>query len=178
MRRRFSRLSLLGFFGGRGSHRLIRSYFLVSLFLVGGGLITSGLLEIYFLYFDNREQISQFQGEVAAGVAFKIEQFVQEIEKTMRGATKSREVVLKGISPEYEFELQKLLLLAPPITETVAMGESGVARTQVSRLRTILPGNRRNLLSTESFQQVIQGKSYFSPVYFSLTIIVIINTFN
>ena len=116
MRGYFSRISLLGFFGGRGSHRLIRGYFLVSLCLVGGGLITSGLLEIYFLYFDSREQISQFRGEVAAGATFKIEQFVQEIEKVMRGATKSREIVLKGISPEYEFELRKLLLIAPPIT--------------------------------------------------------------
>jgi len=152
---------LFGFFGGRGSHRLIRGYFLVSLFLVGGGLITSGLLEIYFLYFDSREQISQFRGEVATGAAFKIEQFVQEIEKMMRGATKSREVVLKGISPEYEFEMRKLLMIAPPITEAVAMDETGVSRTQVSRLRTILPGNRHNLLSTESFRQVMQGKSYF-----------------
>jgi hypothetical protein len=73
---RFSGFPLLGFFTGHGGRRLVRDYFLVSLFLVGGGLVTSGLLEIYFRYFESREQISQLRGEVAAGAAFKIEQFV------------------------------------------------------------------------------------------------------
>ena len=102
--------------------KAIGRIFEIPLRRVFGVLLISGLLEIYFLYFDNREQISQLQKEIATGAAFKIEQFIQEIEKTMRGATKSREVVLKGISPEYKFELQKLLLLAPPVTEAVAIG--------------------------------------------------------
>jgi class 3 adenylate cyclase/HAMP domain-containing protein len=163
---RFSGFPSRGVLSGRGARRLIRGYFLVSLVLVFGGLITSGLLEIYFLYFESREQISQLQREIADSTAFKIDQFIQEIEKTMRGATKSREIVLKGISPEYKFELQKLLLIAPPVTEAVAIDEAGVARTHVSRLRTILPGDRRDIFSTAAFLQAIQGKSYFGPVHF------------
>jgi HAMP domain-containing protein len=163
---RFSRFSLPGVFGGRGGRRLVRGYFLVSFFLVAGGLITSGLLEIYFRYFESKEEISQLQREVAAGAAFKIEKFVQEIERTTRGATKSREVVTKGLSPEYEFELRKLLLNAPPVTEAVAMDEAGLVRTQVSRLRTILPKDRRDLSFTAAFRHTMQGKPYFSPVYF------------
>jgi hypothetical protein len=162
----FSGFRLLGVFGGRGDRRLVRDYFLVSLFLVGGGLVTGGLLEIYFRYFESREQISQLRGEVAAGTAFKVEQFVQEIEKTMLWATKSREIILEGVSPKYKFELRKLLLIAPPVTEAVAMDETGVARTQVSRLRTISLKDRRDLSATPAFRKATQGKSYFGPVYY------------
>ncbi|MFH1821327.1 MAG: cache domain-containing protein [Methanobacteriota archaeon] len=163
---RLSRFSLHGVFGGRRARRLVRGYFLVLFFFVGGGILTSGLLEIYFSYFESKEQISQHQKEVAAGAAFKIQKFVQEIEKTMRMATKSREVVTKGLSPEFEFELRKLLLIAPPVTEAAAMDEGGLVHTQVSRLRTILPEDRRDLSLTPAFRHAMQGKPYFSPVYF------------
>ncbi|MHC4216396.1 MAG: hypothetical protein ACYSWP_23850, partial [Planctomycetota bacterium] len=157
---------LLGVFGGRGGRRLVRDYFLVSLFLVGGGLVTSGLLEIYFHYLESRDQISQLRGEVASGAAYKIERFVQEIEKKMLWATKNREIVLEGVSSKYKFELRKLLLIAPSVTEAVAMDETGVVRSQVSRLRTISPEDRRYLSATPAFRQARQGKSYFGPVNF------------
>lgn len=152
--------------GGRRRRRLVRDYYLISVLLVSGGLVTSGLVEIFFRYFENREQIALIQREVAAGAAFKIEQFVREIERTMKGITKSREIVLKGISPEFQFELRKLLLIAPPITDALALDEAGLARVQVSRLRTILPGERRDLSGSPAFRQAKQGKSYFGPVYF------------
>ena len=118
----------------------IRSYFLISVFLISGTLIASGFFEIYYRYSENLGQIGHLQREVALGAAFKIEQFVQEIERTMRGATKNREIVLNGLTPEYKFELRKLLLIAPPVTEAVAVDQDGIPRAQVSRLRTILPG--------------------------------------
>ena len=37
-------------FTGRQRARLMRDYFLISVLLVGGGLTTSGLIEIYFRY--------------------------------------------------------------------------------------------------------------------------------
>jgi len=84
----------------------------------------------------------------------------------MQMATKSREVVSKGLSPEFEFELRKLLLISPPITEALATDEGGFVNTQVSRLRTFLPENRRNLALTQAFQYAMKGTPYFSTVYF------------
>ncbi len=144
----------------------IRSYFLISVFLISGTLIASGFFEIYYRYSENLGQIGHLQREVALGAAFKIEQFVQEIERTMRGATKNREIVLNGLTPEYKFELRKLLLIAPPVTEAVAVDQDGIPRAQVSRLQTILPGDRRDLSATPAFQRAKEGKSYFGPVYF------------
>src|ERR1043166_9474234 len=127
-------------FAARRPHgRLVREYFLISVLLVGGGLIASGLVEIYFRYQESREQLALYQREVAAGAAFKIERFVQEIHNTLKGATRSRETAPRGLTPESRFELEKLLLIAPAVTEALALDEKGGVRVQVSRLRTALP---------------------------------------
>ncbi len=69
---------------GRSRGRLVRHYFYISLILISGGLITSGILEIYFHYQESREQLALLQQEVASGAAFKIGQFINEIEAAMK----------------------------------------------------------------------------------------------
>jgi signal transduction histidine kinase len=146
--------------------RLVRDYFFISVLLVGGGLITSGLVEIYFRYLESREQLGAVQKEVATGAAVKIERFVQEIHNTLKGATKSREIAPKGLTTEFRFELEKLLLIAPAVTEALALDEKGAIRVQASRLRTVLPEAKRDLANAPPFQTAKQGKSYFGPVHF------------
>jgi hypothetical protein len=80
--------------------RLVRHYFLISLVLISGGLITSGLSELYFRYRESAADLVRLQQEITSGAASKIEQFIQEIERTTRGA-QSREITeraLAGIS--------------------------------------------------------------------------------
>ena len=151
---------------GRRRGRLVRHYFFISVGLIGGGLIASGVLEIYFRYQESREQLGLLQQEVAAGAAFKIDRFVQEIHNTLKGATRSREIAPKGLTLEFRFELEKLLLIAPAVTEAVALDENGAIRVQASRLRTVLPDTKRELAAAPSFRQAKQGKSYFGPVHF------------
>ena len=91
--------------GRGGGGRLVRHYFLASVILISGGLITSGLLELYFRYQESWEHFGEIQKEVAAGAAFKIEYFVDEIERSVRAATKTREIVRDGLTPEYQWEL-------------------------------------------------------------------------
>src|SRR3989304_7368908 len=93
---------------GQKRGRLVRNYFLISVVLISGGLITSGLVELYFRYQESWEHLARLQHEITAGAAFKIERFIQEIEHTLRATTKSREVTEKGLSPEYHFELRRL----------------------------------------------------------------------
>ena len=112
---------------------------LISLVLISGGLITSGLSELYFRYRESAADLVRLQQEITSGAASKIEQFIQEIERTTRGATKSREITEKGLSPEYRFELRRLLAIAPAITEAVAIDSDGISRVTVSRLTRILP---------------------------------------
>src|SRR5262245_45449332 len=146
-------LPVIGYLGGGGRRgRLMRDYFLVSVLLVGGGLVTSGLIEIYFRYQESQLHLAEVQREVAAGAAIKIERFVQEIHNTLRSATRSREIAPRGLTNEFRFELEKLLLIAPAITEAVALDRNGAIQVQASRLRTVLPDAKKEIASAGAFQ--------------------------
>ena len=159
-------LAFLQIFRGRHRGRLVRHYFFISVILISAGLITSGLLEIYFRYKESQEQITLLHQEAAAAAAFKIERFIQEIESAMKAATRSREIALKGLTPEYKFELEKLLIVARAITDVVAYDRDGIARVEASRLRTIARQAKRELAPQTVIQRVNKGASYFGPVYF------------
>ena len=62
-------------FRGRRRGRLLRHYFVISVLLIAGGLITSGLLETYFRYHESQEHLAILQREAAAVAAVKIERF-------------------------------------------------------------------------------------------------------
>ncbi|HXG50350.1 MAG TPA: ATP-binding protein [candidate division Zixibacteria bacterium] len=144
----------------------MRRYFLLSVVLISGGLITSGVVEIYFRYQETKVHLSLLQQEITASAAFKIERFVQEIHNILKAATRSREIAQGGLTVGYRLELERLLLIAPAVTEAVAWGEDGRVRAQASRLRAILPGANGNASATEPFWVARQGKSYFGGVYF------------
>ena len=112
--------------GGQKRGRLVRHYFIISVVLIGGALVTSGLVELYFRYQESWEALARVQHEITAAAAFKIERFIQEIESTMRAATKSREIAEKGLSPNYHFELRRLLVISRAITEAVAIDSEGL----------------------------------------------------
>lgn len=155
---------------GQKRGRLVRHYFVVSLVLISGGLITSGLSELYFRYRESAADLVRLQQEITSGAASKIEQFVQEIERTTRGAAKSREITEKGLSPEYRFELRRLLAIAPAITEALAIDREGVSRVTVSRLNRVLDEKIDPALPAVQLAPALklakEGKSYFGPVYF------------
>ena len=150
---------------GRSRRRLVRDYLYISFILISGGLITSGILEIYFHYQESREQLSLLQQEVASGAAFKIEQFIHEIEAAMRATTKSRELAERGLTRGYRFELKKLLYLEPAVTEVVAVDIQNRVRVYVSRLTSDLQ-SRRDLPGSQAFAQAKEGRAYLGPVYF------------
>ena len=159
-------LPLIRYFFGHQRGRLMRDYFLISVLLVGGGLVASGMIEIYFRYQESQDHLAELQREVAAGAAVKIERFVQEIHNTLKGATRSREIAPKGLTTDFRFELEKLLLIAPAVTEAVALDRDGNIQVQASRLRTVLPEARKEFASAGAFQTAKQGKSFFGQVYF------------
>src|SRR3990172_1699162 len=159
-------LPLLKYFGGRRRGRLVRDYFLISVALIGGGLILSGAVEIYYRYYETQEQLALFQKEVATGAAFKIDLFVQEIHNILRSATRSREIAPRGLTDEFRFELEKLLLIAPSITEAVALDRNGGVQVQASRLRTVLPEAKKEQPPTLPFEEAKKGQSFFGRVYF------------
>ena len=106
---------------------------------------------------------------MANGAAFRIEQFIAGIERGMRATAKSRDMAVEGLSPKYKFELERLLLISPSITELTAIDASGIDRVQVARFKRTFPKKQDETIdrtSSPAFQTALQGKTYFGPVYF------------
>ena len=166
---KFLELPFIKLFRGRRRGRLVRHYFATSLVLIGGGLIASGVVELYFSYHDTRDHIALLQQEMASGAAFRIEQFIASIERGMRATAKSRDMAVEGLSPKYRFELERLLLISPSITELTAIDAGGIDRVQVARFKRTFPKKQDQTMhhsSSPAFETALQGKTYFGPVYF------------
>ena len=163
---KFLALPFFKLFRSRG--RLVRHYFATSLVLISGGLIVSGLIELYFSYHDTRDHIALLQQEMAKSAAFRIEQFILGIERGMRATAKTRDMAVEGLSPKYKFELERLLLISPAITELTAIDAGGIDRVQVARFKRTFPKKQDQTIehSSSAFQTALQGKTYFGPVYF------------
>jgi len=151
---------------GRHSGRLVRHYFFISALLIGGGLVTSGFVEVYFRYHENRYHLARLQQEIANGTAFKIEEFVQGIKLLMVASTRNRAIANKGLSQEYKFELKRLLSTVPAITEATAVDLKGVVHARTSRLPVSLFIEEHRPSVTVALQQAKESKSYFSQTYF------------
>ena len=145
--------------------RLVRRTFVIALALVSSGLLVGGSVELYLRYNESVENISVLQREMAKGAAFKIHQFVQEIEKTMRASTLTPDIVSEGLTEAYEFELIKLLRVVPPITTVVALNTDGYEQFKLSRLQMILPGDLADRSTDQAFLHAREDRTYFGPVY-------------
>jgi signal transduction histidine kinase len=149
-----------------GSGRLLRRTFLIAFLLVSGGLLTSGAVELFFRYRESIEAIGALQREMAQGVAFKIQQFVQDIEKTLRATTQTPEIVTDGLTEAYRFQLIKLLRVAPAITTATALDADGHEQLKVSRVQMVRTEDLGAHVANEAFTQARKGTSFFGPVYF------------
>jgi two-component system, NtrC family, sensor kinase len=134
--------------------------------LIVGGLISSAVLEIYFRYRESQEQIAQLEQQSAAVAALKIERFVQEIVTAIKSSTKSREVMQGRVSPEYRFELRRLLYLTPAITEAVALDIDGTKQAHISRAGAVSQDTKSDFASSPDFQRALKGQPGYSQVYF------------
>jgi signal transduction histidine kinase/HAMP domain-containing protein len=159
------KLPVFGSFGRRRG-RLVRNYFFIFVTLIGGGMITSGLTEIYFRSHETREQIGLVQGEVANAALAKIAQYILTIEGQMKAASLSQQIAEQGFAPAHKFELMKLLYVAPAISEVAAIDGDGVPRLHLSRFRAILPDEETDYAKSAAFLQARQGATFFGPVYF------------
>jgi signal transduction histidine kinase len=150
----------------RGGGRLLRRTFIIALVLVSGGLITSGVVELFFRYRESVEGIWALQREMAQGAAFKIQQFVQDIEKTMRASTQTPDIVAAGLTKAYRFQLLKLLKVTPAITTATVLDANSRELLKESRVELTRTEEPRDHSSDEAFVQARGGTAFFSPVYF------------
>ena len=149
-----------------GGGRLVRRTFIIALVLVSSGLLAGGAIELYLRYRESVESIWVLQREMAQGAAFKIQQFMQEIERTMRASTQTPDIVSSGLTEAYEFELVKLLKVAPAITAAAALDANGRERFKVSRVEMFRPEDLKDRATDKAFLRAREDTSFFGSVYF------------
>ena len=143
---------------------LFRKYAALLVALVGGSLIVSAAIEMYYSYGESRQALIAVQREKAQGAAAVIEQFVKEIQGQVGWAT--------GFLPagsgleQRRFDFLRLLRQAPAITEVSYLDADGREQIKVSRLAMDTLASGADLSQEPKFTHARANKRYLSPGLF------------
>ncbi|MEK7364691.1 MAG: cache domain-containing protein, partial [candidate division NC10 bacterium] len=146
--------------------RLFRKYVVLFVTLVSGALVTSGLVEIYFSYQENKTALGRIQREKAQAAAAKIEQFIKEIERQIGWTTQAQWGARSMALDQRRFDYLRLLKQSPAVTEISQLDTAGKEQLRVSRLAMDVAGSQTDFSQEPKFVEAKAGKIYFSPVYF------------
>jgi HAMP domain-containing protein len=146
--------------------RLFGKYATLIIALVSGALLASGVVSLYFSYWENQEHLVALQREKALAAATRIEQYIINIENQL-GWTALPQIEAGGNPLEQRrYEYLKLLRQAPAITEVAWLDPSGREQLRVSRLAMDIVGAGPDFSKDPRFLEAKGGKTWYSPVYF------------
>jgi len=145
--------------------RLFRKYMVLFVSLVGGALLTNGIIEIYFSYQKNKTALIHIQREKARAAALSIEYFIERIERQVEWIACSPWAARLTLDRR-RLEFIRLLHQIPSLTEVAYLDASGAEQLRVSRLTINIIGSNLDFSNDPKFLEVKSEKTYFGPVYF------------
>jgi len=162
--------------------RLFRKYVVVLLVLVGGVLMASSLVELYFAYRETQGAIVRVERAKAVAAAARIEQFLKEVEGQVRETTRTasddpdasqvgparlgfREGLGAALAEQRELDFLRVLRNVPAIGELSHLDLAGKEQLRVSRLEPDVVGSQEDFSRAPKFVEARAGKTYWSPVY-------------
>jgi signal transduction histidine kinase/CheY-like chemotaxis protein len=146
--------------------RLFRKYVVVFLLLVGGVLLVSSAIDLYFSYQETKAGLVRIEREQAVAAAARIEQFMQDIERQLRWTTQAAFEDQVAAREQREIDYLRLLRNVPAISEIRHLDASGKEQLRVSRLALDAIGSQADHSQTREFQAARGGVTYSSSVYF------------
>jgi signal transduction histidine kinase len=146
--------------------RLFRKYVIVIVALVGGALLASGLVEIYFSYQENKAALVALQGEKAVAAAARIEGFLKGIEGHLGWTTQPLLVAPSEGLEQRRIDFLRLLRQAPAITELSYLDSAGKEQLRISRVAMDVIGGQTDYAQDPRFTVPRSGRIYYGPVYF------------
>ena len=166
--------------GSRG--RLFRKYVVVLLVLVGGVLMASSLVELYFSYRETQRAIVRVERAKAVAAAAGIEQFLKEVEQQVRETTRTasddpdasqvgqgrlgfRQGLGTALAEQRELDFLRALRNVPAVSELSHLDLAGKEQLRVSRLDPDVVGSQADFSQSPKFVEARAGKTYWSPVY-------------
>jgi signal transduction histidine kinase len=146
--------------------RLLRKYVVVFLLLVGGVLLASSAVDLYFSYQETKAALVRIEHEQAVGAAARIEQFVQGIERQIRWTTQAAFDDPATAREQREIDYLRLLRNVPAIVELRHLDASGREQLRVSRLALDATGSQEDHSQAREFVAARGGTTHFGAVYF------------
>jgi signal transduction histidine kinase/CheY-like chemotaxis protein/HPt (histidine-containing phosphotransfer) domain-containing protein len=162
--------------------RLFRKYVVVLLVLVGGVLMASSLVELYFVYRETQQAILRVERAKAVAAASRIEQFLKDIELQVRETTRTasddpdasqvrpgrlgfREGLGAALAEQRELDFLRVLRNEPSIAEVRHIDLAGKEQLRISRREPDVVGSGDDASSWPPFVESRTGKTYWSPVH-------------
>jgi signal transduction histidine kinase len=146
--------------------RLFWKYVVVLLVLVGGILLLSSAVELYFSYLASKTALARIESEKAQAAAVQIEQFVKDIERQIHWTSETPFTDPIVAREQREIDYLRLLRNVPAIMELSHLDASGKEQLRVSRLALDAMGSEVDFSKEPKFLETRTGTTYFSPVYF------------
>jgi class 3 adenylate cyclase len=148
-----------------GRH-LFRKYLLLFAIVVCGVMLTSGIMEAYFSYQENKSALVRIQREKTLSAASKIAQFIEEIQRQISWVVPALGSVRTANPKQWRIDFLRLLRSIPAVTEVRYLDSSGKEQLQVSRLAMDVVGSGADFSQDPKFFEAKENKSYFGSVYF------------
>ena len=162
--------------------RLLRKYVVVLLVLVGGVLMASSLVELYFSYRETQLAIVRVERAKAVAAAVGIEQSLKEVEQQIRETTRTasddpdasqvgqgrlgfRQGLGAALAEQRELDFLRVLRNVPAVSQLSHLDLAGKEQLRVSRLDPDVVGSQEDFSQAPKFVQARAGKTYWSPVY-------------
>lgn len=143
---------------------LFWKYFLMFAAFLGIALLGNGLVNIWFMYDENRSNLYRLQTEQAAAAAERISQFLDEIVAQV-GWTTHLSWAVAAID-QRELDGRRLMRQVPAITELMLLDPQGRERLRLSRQAEDSVDSGADHSTEESFKAAIDGKVHYGSVYF------------
>ena len=143
---------------------LFSKYVVLFVAVIALALITNSLIELWFTYRENRAFLYRTQKDQASSAAFRISEFVQEIEGQLGWMTH----LSWSSTPIDQRQIDGLRLFrqVPAITELALLDESGRERLRMTRQEMDRVGSYIDHSNDDKFKNAAANKVYYGPVYF------------
>ena len=145
--------------------RLFRRYVVIFAVLVSGGLLTSGLVGMYFSYQENQAAVISVQRGAVVALAASIEQFIGETEHQIGWVVASADgppVTVEQRRADY----LRLLRQAPAVMQLRLLDAAGNEQLRVGSTSSAATTDQTARIVEAAFRAAQSGQSYFGPVYF------------
>jgi signal transduction histidine kinase/CheY-like chemotaxis protein len=145
----------------RGS--LFWKYVVLFVSVMGIALLANSLINIWFTYREHRASLIRLQQEQAASAAFKISQFIKEIEGQIAWTTHLSWSA--STIEQRQIDGRRLLRQVPAITELTMLDGNGREQLHFSRQSIDRVGRNTDLSDDPRFKRALASRTHYGPVY-------------